>query len=308
MQMLCDVCAAAPAAVICCADEAALCSACDRRVHRANKLAHKHRRIPLAQPSGDESDADAKPLCDVCKERRGLVFCVEDRAILCPDCDDPIHSANDLTAKHTRFLLVGAKLSAALVDAQAPHSPDDDDNDCGRGNGAAAEPDAVPAVCAQGSCAAKASSLESGGGGGGGSGSGSSISEYLTNICPGWRVDDLLFDDSAFSAASKADSCDDGHEQVPSLDADLFDVVAGAGWPGKRGSAWSGVGALGFDKVPASVVVVPTAAKQQQGCVRERTWDSDSDSDVFAVPELPQPPQAKKARPAPAPAPTFWCF
>jgi hypothetical protein len=275
------------------------------------------------------------------QERRGLVFCVEDRAILCPDCDDPIHSANDLTAKHTRFLLVGAKLSAALVDAQAPHSPDDDDNDCGRGNGAAAEPDAVPAVCAQGSCAAKASSLESGGGGGGGSSSGSSISEYLTNICPGWRVDDLLFDDSAFSAASvssspcsvlvflypqpyhanvriglsrrferkqKADSCDDGHEQVPSLDADLFDVVAGAGWPGKRGSAWSGVGALGFDKVPASVVVVPTAAKQQQGCVRERTWDSDSDSDVFAVPELPQPPQAKKARPAPAPAPTFWCF
>jgi hypothetical protein len=98
------------------------------------------------------------------QERRGLVFCVEDRAILCPDCDDPIHSANDLTAKHTRFLLVGAKLSAALVD-QEP-------------------------------CAAKASALESGGGGG------SSISDYLTNICPGWRVDDLLFDDPAFSAAS----------------------------------------------------------------------------------------------------------
>lgn len=122
------------------------------------------------------------------QERRGLVFCVEDRAILCPDCDDPIHSANDLTAKHNRFLLVGAKLSAALLD-QAPPSPDDDE-DCGRGNGAAAEPDAVPAVSA-----AKASSLESGGGG-------SSISDYLTNICPGWRVDDLLFDDSAFSAAS----------------------------------------------------------------------------------------------------------
>jgi hypothetical protein len=109
------------------------------------------------------------------------VFCVEDRAILCPDCDDPIHSANDLTAKHTRFLLVGAKLSAALVD-QAPPSPDDDDDDV-------AEPDAVPAACA-----AKASSLESGGG--------SSISDYLTNICPGWRVDDLLLDDSSFSAPS----------------------------------------------------------------------------------------------------------
>jgi hypothetical protein len=36
----------------------------------------------------------------------------------------------------------------------------------------------------------------------GGGGGGSSISDYLTNICPGWRVDDLLFDDAAFSAAS----------------------------------------------------------------------------------------------------------
>lgn len=107
----------------------------------------------------------------------------------------------------------------------------------------------------------------------------------------------------------KAGYSDGGHEQVPSLDADLFDVVAG-GRPRKRGGAWSGAGALGFDKVPASVVVVPTAAKQQQqqACVRERSWNSDSDSDLFAVPEFPQPPPAKKARPAPAPAPTFWCF
>ena len=55
----------------------------------------------------------------------------------------------------------------------------------------------MPALDMQGSCAAKASSLESGGVGGG-----SSISDYLTNICPGWRVYDLLFDDPAFSAAS----------------------------------------------------------------------------------------------------------
>ncbi|KAG0516150.1 hypothetical protein BDA96_10G338000 [Sorghum bicolor] len=301
MQVRCDFCGAAPAAVLCWADEAALCSACDRRVHRANKLVHKHRRIPLVQPaSGNVSDADADaaaPLCDVCKERRGLVFCVEDRAILCPDCDDPIHSANDLTAKHTRFLLVGAKLSAELVD-QAPASPDDDDA-CGRDTGAAAEPDAVPALGTQGSCAAKASALESGSVGGG-----SSISDYLTNICPGWRVDDLLFDDPAFSAASQKASgySDDGHEQVPSLDADLFDVVAG-GRPGKRGGVWStGAGALGFDKAtPASVVAVPT-----QGFVREMSWNSDSDSDVFAVPEFPHPPPAKKAQPAPAS--TFWCF
>lgn len=70
MQVRCDVCGAEPAAVLCCADEAALCSACDRRVHRANKLAHKHRRLPLVQPSGGDSDSDtAAPLCDVCKVR-----------------------------------------------------------------------------------------------------------------------------------------------------------------------------------------------------------------------------------------------
>lgn len=282
MQVRCDVCGAEPAAVLCCADEAALCSACDRRVHRANKVADKHCRIPLFQPSGD--DSAAAPLCDVCKERRGLVFCVEDRAILCADCDEPIHSANDLTAKHSRFLLVGAKLSAALP------SPEDD---CGRGNGAG-EPEDVPAICAQeNSCAAKSSVLECGGGG-------SSISDYLTNICPGWRVDDLLFDDPAFPVASKAGCYE--HERVPSLDADLFDVVAGR--PGKRG-AWPAAGALmGFEKVPASIAV-PTMAKPQ-GPMREERWNCDSDSDVFAVPEISRPPPAKKARP-PAP-PSFWCF
>ena len=70
MRVQCDVCGGEPAAVLCCADEAALCSACDRRVHRANKLAGKHRRLPLLHPSaassGDSTAADG-PLCDVCK-------------------------------------------------------------------------------------------------------------------------------------------------------------------------------------------------------------------------------------------------
>ncbi|KAJ1261010.1 hypothetical protein BS78_10G275500 [Paspalum vaginatum] len=300
MQVRCDVCGTEPAAVLCCADEAALCSACDRRVHRANKLADKHRRVPLLQPSGEESAA--APLCDVCKERRGLVFCVEDRAILCADCDEPIHSANDLTAKHSRFLLVGARLSTELVH-ESPPSPDDDD--CGHGNGAAEPVDVPSAICAQeGSCVAKSSVLECSNnsyGGGGGGGAGSSISDYLTNICPGWRVDDLLFDDSAFPVASQAGCYE--HEQVPSLDADLFDVVAGRP-AGKRG-AWSG-GALGFDKAPASVAV-PTAAAKQHVRVREEYWNCDSDSDAFAVPEISRPPPAKKARPPAAPS-SFWCF
>ena len=118
------------------------------------------------------------------QERRGLVFCVEDRAILCAGCDEPIHSANDHTAKHSRFLLVGAKISAALVD-QEPTSPD-----CGS------------AACAQDSSTYRSSVLECSNNNSGSDGGGSSISDYLTNICPGWRVDDLLFDGAAFSAAA----------------------------------------------------------------------------------------------------------
>lgn len=45
------------------------------------------------------------------QERRAFLFCQQDRAILCRDCDLPIHSVNELTQKHDRFLLTGVKLS-----------------------------------------------------------------------------------------------------------------------------------------------------------------------------------------------------
>ncbi|MDK0764212.1 hypothetical protein P5E87_15785, partial [Clostridium perfringens] len=92
----------------------------------------------------------------------------------------------------------GAKLSAPFADQEIP-SPEG-------GSDVAAEDSSL---------------VDSHGGGGGGS---SSISDYLTNICPGWRVEDLLLDDAAFAAAAAAKGRD---EQVPFLDADLFDVVAG---------------------------------------------------------------------------------
>ncbi|RRT66421.1 hypothetical protein B296_00014053 [Ensete ventricosum] len=110
MKMLCDFCGKGEALVFCCADEAALCGACDRRVHCANKLAGKHRRFSLDPPS-----AHSHPLCDVCREKRSLLFCREDRAILCDRCDASIHSANHLTMKHSRFLLTGIRLSASPI-------------------------------------------------------------------------------------------------------------------------------------------------------------------------------------------------
>ncbi|OAY50641.1 hypothetical protein MANES_05G152700v8 [Manihot esculenta] len=104
MKIQCDVCSKDEASVFCTADEAALCDACDHRVHHANKLASKHQRFSLLHPSSKNF-----PLCD---EKRAFLFCQQDRAILCRDCDVPIHKANEHTQKHSRFLLTGVKLSA----------------------------------------------------------------------------------------------------------------------------------------------------------------------------------------------------
>jgi hypothetical protein len=259
------------------------------------------------------------------QERRGLVFCVEDRAILCPDCDEPIHSANDLTAKHTRFLLVGAKLST--------HGSDSDD-DGAQDPVDSSSNDMSPVLV---ECSSDNDN----------NGNRAMISDYLTNICPGWRVDDLLFDDSHFAAAAvhsfifssssvvertsssnlnnfsssflplrsrKLKQKPGGRdEHVPSMDADLFDVVGAAGLSEKPGawgpSSWTG-DLMSFEEVPTAAMVDPTAARpaKQQGRVRETYDDSNSNrdndrDDVFAVPQI-RPPPAKRARPSSS----FWCF
>ncbi|KAG8051199.1 hypothetical protein GUJ93_ZPchr0009g2236 [Zizania palustris] len=52
MKIGCDACGQAEAAVLCCADDAALCRRCDAAVHSANRLAGKHRprRAPPPLP------------------------------------------------------------------------------------------------------------------------------------------------------------------------------------------------------------------------------------------------------------------
>ncbi len=79
MKIQCDVCEKAPATVICCADEAALCAKCDIEVHAANKLASKHQRLLL------QSLSNTLPPCDICQEKAAFIFCVEDRALFCRD-------------------------------------------------------------------------------------------------------------------------------------------------------------------------------------------------------------------------------
>ncbi|KAM7489785.1 hypothetical protein LguiB_027269 [Lonicera macranthoides] len=105
MKIQCDVCEKAPATVICCADEAALCSKCDTEVHAANKLASKHQRLVL------QSLSNKLPPCDICQEKAAFIFCVEDRALFCRDCDQPIHSSGSLAANHQRFLATGIRVA-----------------------------------------------------------------------------------------------------------------------------------------------------------------------------------------------------
>ena len=105
MKIQCDVCERAPATVICCADEAALCAKCDVEVHAANKLASKHQRLLL------QSLSNKLPRCDICQEKTAFIFCVEDRALFCQDCDEPVHSVGSLSANHRRFLATGIRVA-----------------------------------------------------------------------------------------------------------------------------------------------------------------------------------------------------
>nr|UTI93950.1 BBX transcription factor [Toona sinensis] len=110
MKIQCNVCEAAEATVLCCADEAALCWECDDKVHAANKLASKHQRVPLS------SSSSQMPKCDICQETSGFFFCLQDRALLCRKCDVAIHTANTLVSAHQRFLLTGVKVGLESAD------------------------------------------------------------------------------------------------------------------------------------------------------------------------------------------------
>ncbi|KAF8013507.1 hypothetical protein BT93_I1370 [Corymbia citriodora subsp. variegata] len=186
MKIQCDMCNKEEAAVFCSADEAALCEGCDQRIHHANKLVSQHKRHSLLRHAFQDF-----PLCDICQEQRGLIFCKEDRAILCGKCDPPIHKSNEHTQKHSRFLLSGVKISGSSlpchassassttldtsISAQTKEPPSSYEN--GRSteflNSSHTHQDDNHII--------NTSSFST-----------SSISEYFTEMLPGWRVDDFL--------------------------------------------------------------------------------------------------------------------
>ncbi|XP_030549545.1 B-box zinc finger protein 20-like isoform X2 [Rhodamnia argentea] len=188
MKIQCDVCDKDEATIFCAADEAALCDHCDRRVHHANKLASKHVRYSLLHPTFKQS-----PLCDICQERRALLFCQEDRAILCRECDVPIHRSNEHTQKHTRFLLTGVELSASSSSSQASSSSSALSTDMKSSRSSAKRQNCSPcSVSTAGSSLPLGAYQDENHTSEAGSISTSSISEYLMETLPGWRVDEFL--------------------------------------------------------------------------------------------------------------------
>ncbi|GMH16278.1 hypothetical protein Nepgr_018119 [Nepenthes gracilis] len=97
MRTLCDVCESAAAKFFCAADEAALCPACDEKVHMCNKLASRHIRVGLADPSG-------VPKCDICENAPAFFYCEIDGSSLCLQCDMVVHVGGKKT--HRRYLLL----------------------------------------------------------------------------------------------------------------------------------------------------------------------------------------------------------
>ncbi|CAH8356234.1 unnamed protein product [Eruca vesicaria subsp. sativa] len=122
MKIQCNVCETAEAAVLCCADEAALCLACDEKIHAANKLAGKHQRVPLSVSSS------SIPKCDICQEATGFFFCLQDRALLCRKCDVAIHTVNPHVSAHQRFLLTGIRVGLESTTETGPSTPSNDDD------------------------------------------------------------------------------------------------------------------------------------------------------------------------------------
>ncbi|KAI7743672.1 hypothetical protein M8C21_004120 [Ambrosia artemisiifolia] len=180
MKINCDVCNKHQAFVFCPADDAALCAACDHRVHHANIVAGKHPRFSLLPPSPTDS-----PLCDICQDKKALLFCQQDRAILCKDCDAAIHKVNEHTTNHSRFLLTGVKLSSEVLSPATENGVVPDQKPV-----TVKKSVDVPAPAWK--HVVKSFGVPKVNGSGHGSTVPSCISDYLIEPLPGWHVEDFL--------------------------------------------------------------------------------------------------------------------
>jgi len=160
-------------------------------------------------------------LFECMQEKSGFFFCVEDRALLCRDCDLSIHSVNSLSSRHKRFLIPGIRVAwKALPVQEEPDAASEETPQfslptsktsgmmnpvmSGRLSSTAQPPlssspvnHPMPQSKNQGGFVPKVgevmgTSLSTGPQSGSGTLRKSSITEFLTEATSGWRVDELL--------------------------------------------------------------------------------------------------------------------
>ncbi|XP_031744400.1 B-box zinc finger protein 21 [Cucumis sativus] len=193
MKIQCDVCSKDEAMLFCTADDAALCSSCDHRLHHQQQpdlLSSNHHRFPLLYPNNNNNNHF--PLCDICQERRAFLFCQEDRAILCKDCDVAIHWANQVTRNHQRFLLTGVKLSSAAAFSLSS-LPNSNSHLVGANNVSSTPVSHSPSVAESSTATASAAH---------GCGSMNGVAEYLIEPLPEWHFEEFL--DSSSTTTTNA--------------------------------------------------------------------------------------------------------
>ncbi|KAA0031524.1 B-box zinc finger protein 21-like isoform X3 [Cucumis melo var. makuwa] len=169
--------------LFCTADDAALCSSCDHRLHHHQQpdlLSSNHHRFPLLYPNNNNNNNSHFPLCDICQERRAFLFCQEDRAILCKDCDVAIHWANQVTRNHQRFLLTGVKLSSAAFSLSS--LPNSNSHHVGANVSSTPVSDS-PSVAESSTATASAAH---------GYGSMNGMAEYLIEPLPEWHFEEFI--------------------------------------------------------------------------------------------------------------------
>lgn len=131
-----------------------------------------------------------------------MVFCQEDRAILCRECDDSIHKANEHTQKHNRFLLSGVKLSPLEASFSYQTSTSSNTSSYNYMNAGTSESgteinrssihDDQYNMALQSACTTENYTNYQSQDNGITPVSTSSISEYLMETLPGWHVEEFL--------------------------------------------------------------------------------------------------------------------
>jgi hypothetical protein len=180
------------------------------------------------------------------------LFCQQDRAILCSDCDVPIHSVNEHTKKHNRFLLTGVKLSAS-ASVYKSSSPSSNGRDLIVPDPKPHQPSIkTPDLLMNGIIANETSS----------------ISEYL-QMLPGWQIEDLL--DSSPASTQVNFAKHDYEGKLPFMDSE-FEHNISTNWPTEEMGFW----------VPKATILSPVFQIDGLKGINQRMFPDD----CFTVPQI----------------------